>query len=382
MKSFRLRNLLNYIYKPVKTVSSMRKVAIIGAGIFGCTAALVLCKDYEVSLFDKAPFILSGASTLNHLRYHIGFHYPRSPETVSEILAARASFAKEYISCIKSDFPAYYGVSNFNSKTSPKEFIAFCDKMKLPYVQEFPQPQFMNRNKVSLAIKVPEEVYDPDILKSIIMRKIAKSSVKLLLSHELVSAEITGPKKRLLFDNKGKKLEADFDIVINATYTNLNNVNDILGLPKEEVLYELVELLEVRIPGAPRIGLTIMDGEFSSLLPRGAKDTFTLGHVKQSILKEQVSSDVRDLANLDASKISNRKGILDAGIEDFPFLKDAKVVRSIFIPRVVKAHVDATDKRPTEVKCYGNGIYSIFAGKVVTAMTAAEKIRKLLSTTA
>ena len=40
--------------------------------------------------------------------------------------------------------------------------------------------------------------------------------------------------------------------------------------------YELVELLELDVSIEKKIGLTIMDGGFSSILPRGEKGTFTL----------------------------------------------------------------------------------------------------------
>ena len=59
----------------------MKKVAVIGSGIFGCTAALELSEDFDVTIFDRAGGILEGASTINHLRHHLGFHYPRSKET-------------------------------------------------------------------------------------------------------------------------------------------------------------------------------------------------------------------------------------------------------------------------------------------------------------
>ena len=147
----------------------MKKVAIIGAGIFGCTTAISLANNYEVHIFDRASDILQGASTSNHLRYHLGYHYPRSPETATESIAARERF------------PAYYGVSKTNTKTTPENFLIFCDKMNLPYIKEFPDEKFMNRAKISLCIKTPEEVYDPEILKDIVLEKISQKNIHLHL---------------------------------------------------------------------------------------------------------------------------------------------------------------------------------------------------------
>ena len=42
-------------------------------------------------------------------------------------------------------------------------------------------------------------------------------------------------------------------------------------------------------------------------------------------------------------------------------------------------YVDSTDERPTEITDHGSGIYSIFAGKVITCVDAAKKIANILS---
>ena len=56
------------------------KIAIIGAGIFGITAAIKLSKfkDFNVDVFEKCNSIFQGATYANHNRHHYGFHYPRS----------------------------------------------------------------------------------------------------------------------------------------------------------------------------------------------------------------------------------------------------------------------------------------------------------------
>ena len=68
------------------------KIAIIGAGFFGATAALKLSKYHDVDLFEKKNDILNGASKINQFRFHLGFHYPRSKKTLNEIKSSYKLF--------------------------------------------------------------------------------------------------------------------------------------------------------------------------------------------------------------------------------------------------------------------------------------------------
>ncbi|MDO8625650.1 MAG: FAD-dependent oxidoreductase, partial [Candidatus Diapherotrites archaeon] len=346
----------------------MKKVGIIGAGIFGISVALELSKVSDVTVFEKSGEILSGASTNNHLRHHFGYHYPRSPKTAMESIAAGKSFEAAYGDCVDRDFPAYYAVSKRNSKTTTQQFVSFCASLDLPLKRLEIDPRLVNPDRVDAFFSVPEPIYDPKKLQRLIEKRLSGSSVKMRFESEIVGARIAGDQKVLRYVADGKTQEESFDIVIGAVYVNFNDINKWFGFPRKKFLYELVELLEIRLPSSKRFGLTLIDGEFSSVLPRGSGDTFTLGHVKESVLKEIVSDDAQKDLLFSGEMRSNREGILRAGAADFPILSDAVVVRSIFVPRIVKAGVDATDERPTEITDHGHGIYSIFGGKVITCV--------------
>ena len=65
----------------------MKKIKVIGAGIFGCCISIELAKSgYEVVLVEQDSDIMQRASKLNHNRIHFGFHYPRSPKTARQSL--------------------------------------------------------------------------------------------------------------------------------------------------------------------------------------------------------------------------------------------------------------------------------------------------------
>jgi len=358
----------------------MERIGIIGAGIFGCCAAIELSKTgFQVSIFDRAENILTGASTINHLRHHYGFHYPRSKETVEEIKVARENFEEEYGQCISEFFDDFYGVSKEGSKTTPDEFIKFCNEMKLPYEIAWPEEEYMDRSKLGICVKTPERVYDPDILRGLVLQKIKGTNIRLNLNSKIIGGFIQEQTKILKISCDQTVYEEEFDYIINATYSNFNGFNKWFGFPQKILQYELVELLELNIPNSKKIGLTIMDGEFSSVLPRGEKGTFTLGHVNASVLKRKTSDNL-DPVDMALNNIeSNKEEILRRGVEDFPFLKDAQIIRSLFITRVVKANVDKSDERPSEVTKYGNGLYSIFGGKVITCVDIAKELLNLIS---
>ena len=73
-----------------------KKIAIIGAGWFGCYLAYILKKKFEVKIFEKEKNIFLGASGNNQNRLHRGFHYPRSFKTIQESKNGYKKFIKNF----------------------------------------------------------------------------------------------------------------------------------------------------------------------------------------------------------------------------------------------------------------------------------------------
>ena len=66
---------------------NIKKIGIVGAGIFGCSIALELQKDgHLVTIIEQDSDIMLRASKNNHNRIHYGYHYPRSLETTKQSL--------------------------------------------------------------------------------------------------------------------------------------------------------------------------------------------------------------------------------------------------------------------------------------------------------
>lgn len=73
------------------------RIAIVGAGWYGCSLALGLKKrGHEVTLYESAPHIFAGASGANPARLHQGQHYPRSRLTRAYCQEHQSAFLDRY----------------------------------------------------------------------------------------------------------------------------------------------------------------------------------------------------------------------------------------------------------------------------------------------
>ena len=108
------------------------KIAIAGAGIYGATAAIRLAeRGHQVTLFDPLG-VMRAASAINQYRVHSGYHYPRSPETITETLEARREFIEEFAPAIVQNSRHYYAIPREGSRTRPQEYEQIMRSHGLP----------------------------------------------------------------------------------------------------------------------------------------------------------------------------------------------------------------------------------------------------------
>ena len=155
------------------------KIAIIGAGIFGLTAAIKLAENgYPVSIIEKGADILTGASGINQYRMHRGYHYPRSISTAEKCRDSFVSFQENFPESVISDTQQYYCIGSENSLTSAEEFLDFCNKLGLEY-SITSDLDIVKSNSVSLIMKVNEGLYDAQILYKILWEKMKSLSINI-----------------------------------------------------------------------------------------------------------------------------------------------------------------------------------------------------------
>ena len=139
------------------------RIAVIGAGWYGCHIARHLIKaGHSVVIFERDG-IFSGASGNNQDRVHLGFHYPRSAKTRDEIQACYIQFIREYPTLPVTD--NLYAIATDRSLIDYRTYLTICkgSGMGLGYTEVDPS-QFGLRG-VEGAIRTTERVVDTAAVK-------------------------------------------------------------------------------------------------------------------------------------------------------------------------------------------------------------------------
>ena len=347
-----------------------KKIAIIGSGFFGVTLALILSKKHKIDLFEKKKTILNGASKANQMRFHRGYHYPRSIKTLNEVKKFNKSFIDYYGKNNLGNTNNYYAISKINSKTSYKKFIEFLNKNKL-YYKEIYNKNFSN--KVSNPILSNEKNLNYFKIKEKINKKIKKSkNIKIYLGQEFK-----------------KEKYSHYDKIIIACYEQNNNILKNLGIkPKKRFKYELIEKIIIKLPKKFKTeSFMVLDGKFVSLDPYLGTDYHLLSDVKFSKIEitkglfPNFKSSQKKFINkgmIKDIKISRFSKFIDNSSKYLPFLKDSKYIGSFFVVRTIEINKEKTDERLNQIFKINNKIFTILSGKWNTAVGLANKFSKLV----
>jgi hypothetical protein len=334
----------------------MNKVLVIGAGLFGCCSAIELARSgFDVTLIDVKGDIMTGASKHNHNRIHFGFHYPRSTATARQSLDGLPLFLMRFKDSIVSEFPNYYFIEE-TSKITPEKYIDFCNKIKVNYEIEHPKSNLLNSNKINLSLKVLEPIYDYKIVKKDLKRLLDKFKIKQKFNCSVSDLNVE-----------------KFNFVVNCTYAAVNKVNKHFGAPLIKIKNQDV-IIPIFKFKHKKIGLTIMDGPFCSIMPKGSdKNKFLLYHVVHSVGSETIGENKNN--QYDINKQIDL--IYEKSADYYPFLKDVKRIGFWRTPRALP--INDNDERLSEV--YYNkdnpNYVSILSGKVSTCWTTALKVKEL-----
>ncbi len=340
------------------------KVAVVGGGIFGVTAAVRLARaGFSVDLFEKEKDLLQAASGINQFRLHRGYHYPRSAETMRDCLRAEASFLKEYGEAVIADDHHHYCIAKEDSLINHKDYIRTVADLGLKFSEV--KTDLVNHDKIALVIKADEKRIDPDKLRKISRKKLKIAGVSLRLNEEATA-------------NKLKK----YDFRVIATYANINEL--LSSSRQRDYQFELCEKPVVKLPREFNGKcLVVMDGPFMCLDPLGRTGNFLFGNVVHAIhqtnvgKKPEFDKKFKSLLNKGVIRnplVTNFKKFIESGSQFIPGLARAKHVGSMFTFRTVLPHLEKTDARPTVVTKIDDKTVTIFSGKIGNCVEAAEEV--------
>lgn len=346
------------------------KVAIIGAGFFGTSCAIKLAKKHDVHIFEKKETILCGASRANQLRFHLGYHYPRSQKTIIEIKKNYKEFVKFFGKDVFAKTKNYYGISKEKSKTNYNKYLKFLNKNKLQYkkinIKDF-------SDKIEGQIISNEKNLDYFKIKKKILVKLQNKNIKIFFK-----------------SNFSKNLLKNYDKIIIATYDQNNELLRHLGLKiNNKYKFELIEKIIIKMPIEFKSkSYMVLDGKFVCLDPYVGTKYHLLSDVKNSKLEiikgkyAKFKHSNKKYLNQGIIKKRNKsqfKNFIIHGSKYLPIIKKAKYIGSFFVTRAIKIGKEKTDERLNDIKINGNKIITIFSGKWNTCIGVAKKIEKMLT---
>lgn len=347
-------------------------IVIIGGGLFGLSAAIIIAKaGYKVTVLEKNLDIMQEASLVNQNRIHYGYHYPRSLTTGKEALEGLPTFKEYYGSCINSGFTKYYGVAKNGSYLNPEEFVAFCEQLNIPLEESWPAEGLLNREMIESCWKVYEPAFDYYQLRAEVTRRLNEDkNIRVLRNTCINQAEYKDNIHHLKLNN-GYKIQCNS--IVNASYSGLSDVLKQLGIPPIKAHYELLILPIIKLPETiDPFGITIMDGPFCSIMPKGfAKGEYILSHVSHSVIQSHLGYEKPEWNAIDGHI---EKDIIDFCKAYYPVLDKMTIKESWITTKMVLPNQDIDDARPTLVLNHANNIYSVFSGKVTTCISAAQNV--------
>lgn len=338
------------------------KCAVVGAGIYGITAATKLrTKGFEVDLFEAEDDILKAASGINQYRVHRGYHYPRSLDTIKSCKDNEQSFIKYYNqSILDRNSKHYYSIASEDSLTTAEQYLTVLDKAGLEWKITDTLPN------CDLTIETKESFYDPTILKNICHSRIKGNGINLKINNR-VKEELKGYKYN-----------------IHATYSALNSLTN----KKQDYQFELCEKPLFKLPSRYKNkSLVIMDGPFMCFDPYADTDYHLGGNVVHAIHvrnigeKPEIPPPYKKYINkgiIKKPKYTNVDRFIESAKKFFPEIEKSVHLGSMYTIRTVLPHKDDTDERPTIVKKQDNN-FILFSGKIGNCVEAANKIEDIIN---
>ena len=349
-------------------------VLVIGGGVFGTTIASELSEHgNNVTLVEKEASLMTAASRVNHNRVHFGYHYPRSPDTARQCLDSIPSFLMHYGDAVVSSFPNYYAISKEGSFITPEQFINFCRDVRIDFREEYPSDTLLNKEMLSASFRVREPIFSTTRLTELVRLRLSSAGVNVLTSTQVTSAKKNSRGGYFVVINGRRHT---FDKVVNATYAGLNVVNKIFNVRPRELRFEKTVVPVFKFPHT-RVGLTVMDGPFCTIMPNGnASEEFLLWHVDGCVLSnatavENLRDDMTDDKDI-ALRIFNMSSSF------MPFMNDVEYHSLMKTTKAV--YENKYDARVSEVHTYDDSpdYVSVLSGKIMCAPQISYQVRELL----
>jgi glycine/D-amino acid oxidase-like deaminating enzyme len=350
---------------------------VIGGGFYGARAALLLsAAGRPVTLLEREPELLARASLFNQARVHGGYHYPRSILTSLRSRRNYARFVAEYRDCVYDRFTHYYAIALGNSKITAAQFVEFCRRIDAP-VADAPDAVrvLFDAARIERVFRVEEAAFDAVALRARLTGELAAAGVDVRTGVAVSSIERAGAGAMVHAGDR----EVRADLVINATYSSLNDVLSVAGGTPVPMKRELTELSLVEPPAQLEgVGVTVMDGPFFSLMPYPARAPYyTLSHVRYT--PHYAWHDGR--AYVAEPRPSRFAHMVRDAARYLPAIRGARYVDSLWEVKALMPRSEQDDSRPILFRQCPEvpAMYSVLGAKIDSVYDVEEHLGRLVA---
>ncbi len=337
------------------------KIAIIGAGWFGCHIASELLKiGFDIKIFERENDIFKGASGNSQNRLHLGYHYPRSHITREQSKKGFKLFKKNYPNFTKKIKNNLYAISNSTeSLIDFNTYLAVLKNSKLKFTKL--NLNLFNVKNIEGLIKCDEEYLDIPIAKNYFKQKLKNN---IFFNYDVKN--IKKIKNNIYINN------LKFDFLINCSWQQIE-------YPKVwDLSYELCISLLYEAKKSNSNALTIMDGPFYTLYP-WSKKIYNLYSVRHSrYIKTKKFTNIKNkIKKIKTHELKKIKITMEKEFikyvpnfkKDYKFKKYVKTYRTLIDKK--------NDSRDYKIY-YNKKIFNVLSGKIDHIFLALNDIKKCL----
>ena len=357
----------------------MNRIAVIGGGIFGAEAAIQLAvAGNQVTLFEANSNLLEGATSKSVLRLHLGFHYPRDIETALQSKLGYRDFLQRFPNCVDLDFPNFYAVAKKGSRSQTLEFEKFAElaqlKMQRINKSELDYAGFNSGNTESIW-RNSEGAICINRLREQLIYEIEKQGVGCVFDCRIDSAQFIDNAWSLQANNSNY---GGFDFVVRATYGS--DKISIEGPMKRSRTYEFHKTLVLEAStNLPRLGMTVIDGDFLTILPKAFSDSYLVYGPTPSVLSRYEGQDYpEDWQEFKKQEITNAsERIILRYSEWFSGVQEFRIENNLIAIRAIERNISHTDRRISQIEERAHNFLDICSGKIDHCIEVAQNLVKI-----
>lgn len=356
-------------------LDSKLDAVVIGGGFYGAAIAIYLAKQRHfkrIVLVEREAALMQRASYNNQARVHNGYHYPRSFTTAYRSRINLPRFVQDWPQVVHQDFTKLYAIARRNSKVTVKQFEKFCREIGAQTLPAAPALRALFEPRlIEDVFLVQEYAFDTTKLAGWAEQELKEHNVQIRLNTRVTKIS-RGTQVPLQVVAKSENREEELipcRYVFNCTYSGLNQFEGDFSGVCSGLKQEITEMALMKMPDPlHKLGVTVMDGPFFSLMPFPARGLHTLSHVRYT--PHLNWSDERGVDPYERLKSYQCDSRVDRMVRDvgryMPAVLKAKHIDSLFEVKTVLVKNEGDDGRPILFERHQNlpGCYSVLGGKI------------------